>query len=101
MTKDITLFIGTDYDRNQIPIRQRARKVRGILDKAAREFGGYSCHTVVGAYVHTDGQITSEKALRLNLITDKPVGDFARWAKSVLNQESILITEWPVTTFMS
>ena len=91
--KKITLFIGlNDKDTKRQKFTFDAAAV--ILgDYIAQNIGFGTLSKAAGVYTHDDGETVQEVTIRAEFYTDDetPVREFAKFAKSALNQESIAL----------
>lgn len=91
-----TLFIGTETKANGTSIHpiDATEATHAIKRRAAQLFGGYSLALVTGGWVNPDGELIEEMAIRLELVTEKPVREFAVWAGRLLEQSGVLFVEY-------
>ncbi len=89
--KKITLFIGlNDKDtKTQVVKTSEALEILGAY--IVKNLGIGTLSEAAGIYTHENGEIVSEKTVRAEFFTDdvNAVKEFAEFAKSALNQESI------------
>lgn len=95
--RQITLYVGTEFDKRHEVIASGTRKANLLVVKSrlAQEFGGYSIDEVSGGYRHDDGSLAEEKAARIEVtIPEDKLSAFreiARWIRDLFNQESVLV----------
>lgn len=89
--KKITLLIGlNDKDTKRQEIQFTV--AMGILaDYIAHNIGFGTLSQAAGVYTHDDGATVQETSIRAEFFTDdvEKILEFARFAKSTLNQESV------------
>ena len=74
-----------------------------VLKNVCRSYGvPFSFSVEEGGYIHEDGRYTQETSLVLKLIDVKKqtVNDIARDLCAFFHQESVLVTESPVRTYL-
>jgi len=95
MTTKYVLSIGLfDKDTHELEISVDAAQ-KLVNSEVASRFDGATVYSADGVYRHNDGSTVREPTIRVELLyTDRAkVVDFARWAKKILNQESVLLEQ--------
>lgn len=87
----ITLFIGlNDKDTRRQEIKT-FEALELLSQYIAQAVGFGTLSSAAGVYTHENGATVQEKTIRAEFYTDEPekVFEFGRFAKSILNQESV------------
>lgn len=99
-----TMFIGVGLTKDGKPIDpiERTYAIDEAKHICAREFGGYSLGLVSGGYLHDDGTLAQEDAIRIEVTADSAssthIRECARQFKELFHQESVLLNQSTVTS---
>lgn len=102
-TEKITLYVGLndqDTKRQEIATVEAYKIAQNLVCKLC---GGGTIYEATGIYTHENGDIVTEKTLRIELFgaPENAVFDLIRQMKTVFNQESIIMQkEITNTVFM-
>ena len=89
-----TLYIGTQYDRNQKALKNPAALVELAKKMTAEVFGGFSATTAQGGYImQATGDLVTEQSLVLTVFADDVASIVQHTKKlcALFSQESVLL----------
>lgn len=89
----VTIFIGLndkDSKKQEISFSEAFSLLTQYITKCV---GIGTLSEAAGVYTHDNGQVVSERTIRAEFYTEnkEPVFEFVRFAKSILNQESVAV----------
>jgi hypothetical protein len=93
------MFVGVGLTKHgtMIDPTDRTYRIDHVKHVCADEFGGYSLGLVSGGYLHDDGTLAQEDAIRIEVTADAQsnvrVRECAQMFKELFEQESVLLNQ--------
>jgi hypothetical protein len=97
-----SMYIGTEQGKHgALRPADSAKALEVVRRRIAEQFGGYSEHPMLGAWIDSDKRLIQERSIRFDIVSDlgsEVVENVARYAGAQLDQSSVLVTSQALLT---
>ena len=89
----VNIYLGLNDKDTKVQRIPTNDALRLVNEKLAADFEGATTYLVNGVYTHNNGVVVVENSIRVLLYLENPDNcrPFIEWAKSLFNQESVLL----------